>query len=130
MKETEHDSSSVTDDDIANLDEKLEISEHIQDYYENKESSCPAANIVCAFNYSCCCLQSRSELVLYFKKAWNAISKKGGIFVMDLYGGTSSENALKLHRKYEDFMYVWEQEDFNIINRTTKIRLHFYLSKN
>jgi len=130
LRETEDSSGSVTDDDEADLVKRLEVGEHVQDYCGQKESSFPAADIVCAFNYSCCCLQSRSELVLYFKQAWSAISKKGGIFVMDLYGGTSSEHALKLRRRYEDFMYVWEQEDFNIINRTTKISLHFYLSKN
>lgn len=130
LRETEDNSGSVIDDDEADLVKKLEISEHVRDYCRRKESSFPGADIVCAFNYSCCCLQSRSELVLYFKQAWNAISEKGGIFVMDLYGGTSSEHALKLRRRYEDFMYVWEQEDFNIIDRTTKISLHFYLNKN
>lgn len=127
--ETEDASGSVTDNDVSGLGSKLEISDHVQDYCGRKDSLCPAADIVCAFNYSCCCLQNRSELVLYFEQAWNAISKKGGIFVMDLYGGTSSEHALKLRRRYEDFMYLWEQEDFDIINRTTKISLHFYLSK-
>ena len=34
---------------------------------------------------------NRSKLVLYFKHYWSEISVKGGIFVADLYGGTSSE---------------------------------------
>ena len=34
---------------------------------------------------------NRSELVLYFKHCWSEISKKGGIFIADIYGGTSLE---------------------------------------
>lgn len=86
-------------------------------------------DIVCAFNYSCCCLHKRAELVLYFKHARDALSKKGGIFVMDLYGGTSSENTLKLQRRFPNFTYVWEQAEFDIIQRKTRISLHFHLKK-
>lgn len=60
-------------------------------------------DIVCAFNFSCCCLHKRSELVTYFKNAREALSKKGGIFVMDLYGGASAEGQLKLQRKFPTF---------------------------
>ncbi|EXB38466.1 hypothetical protein L484_022367 [Morus notabilis] len=89
----------------------------------------PARDIVCAFNYSCCCLHTRVELVSYFKHALEALSKKGGIFVMDLYGGTSSEQKLRLQRKFANFTYVWEQAEFDIIERKTKISLHFHLQK-
>ncbi|KAL9273023.1 hypothetical protein AKJ16_DCAP13495, partial [Drosera capensis] len=94
-----------------------------------RELSLPGRDIVCAFNYSCCCLHERKHLVLYFKNARYALSKKGGIFVMDLYGGTSSENELKLQRKFPNFTYIWEQEEFDIIQRKTRISLHFHLNK-
>lgn len=68
-----------------------------------KIQSLPARDIVCAFNYSCCCLQRREELVLYFKHALSSLSKRGGIFVMDLYGGTSSERKLRLQRRFSNF---------------------------
>ena len=63
----------------------------------------PARDIVCAFNYSCCCLHQRGELVLYFKHVLDVLSKNGGIFVMDLYGGTSSECKLRLQRRFPNF---------------------------
>ncbi|KAL2507446.1 S-adenosyl-L-methionine-dependent methyltransferase superfamily protein [Forsythia ovata] len=88
-----------------------------------------ARDIVCAFNYSCCCLHSRKELVLYFKHARNALSTKGGIFVMDLYGGTSSECELRMQRRFPNFKYTWEQAGFDIIQRKTRISLHFNLHK-
>ncbi|XP_039121656.1 uncharacterized protein LOC120258347 [Dioscorea cayenensis subsp. rotundata] len=94
-----------------------------------KEVGLPGRDIICAFNYSCCCLQRRTDLVMYFKHALHALSKKGGIFVMDVYGGTSAECKLRLKRKFPNFTYVWEQADFDIINRTTRISLHFQLGK-
>ncbi|KAJ8499209.1 hypothetical protein OPV22_009761 [Ensete ventricosum] len=98
-------------------------------YASMKFDALPNRDIVCAFNYSCCCLQKRKDLVLYFKHAFNALSKKGGIFVMDLYGGVSSECKLRLRRRFSNFTYVWEQAEFDIINRRTKISLHFHLGK-
>ncbi|CAL5426326.1 unnamed protein product [Camellia sinensis] len=94
-----------------------------------KDFPLPARDIVCAFNYSCCCLHSRIDLLSYFKHARNALSRKGGIFVMDLYGGTSSELELRMQRKFPNFTYVWEQAGFDIIQRKTRISLHFHLQK-
>ncbi|KAH8958982.1 hypothetical protein BDL97_06G056400 [Sphagnum fallax] len=88
-----------------------------------------AADIVCAFNYSCCCLHTRNDLVLYFQQVRQTLTDEGGIFAMDLYGGTSSECALKLRRRFENFMYTWEQEEFDVTTRTTKISLHFRIFK-
>jgi hypothetical protein len=68
-----------------------------------REAKLPARDIVCAFNYSCCCLHSRKDLVAYFRYALNVLSRKGGIFVMDLYGGISSECKLRLQRKLSGF---------------------------
>ncbi|KAL5716806.1 hypothetical protein ACHQM5_009926 [Ranunculus cassubicifolius] len=94
-----------------------------------KNSLLPARDIVCAFNYSCCCLHKRSELVLYFRHVLSILSKRGGIFVMDVYGGTSSEHELRLQRKFPNFTYFWEQAEFDIVNRMTRISLHFHLRK-
>ena len=63
----------------------------------------PGRDIICAFNYSCCCLHKRKDLVLYFRHAFSALSKRGGIFVMDVYGGTSSECKLRLQRRFPSF---------------------------
>lgn len=74
-----------------------------------KDIQLPPRDIVCAFNYSCCCLHSRKELILYFKHALNALSRKGGIFAMDLYGGTSSEGVLRLQRRFPNFTVCHSQ---------------------
>ncbi|XP_050369050.1 uncharacterized protein LOC126787171 [Argentina anserina] len=118
------------------------FSPHNVKYMKNHQL--PARDIGCAFNYSCCCLHQRAELVLYFKHVLDVLSKKGGIFVMDLYGGTSSECKLRLQRKFANFtvqyffLYshyflscavFWEQAEFDIIERKTRISLHFHPKK-
>ncbi|GJM92494.1 hypothetical protein PR202_ga08970 [Eleusine coracana subsp. coracana] len=70
------------------------------------------------------CLAANSTM-----HAFNALSKRGGIFVMDVYGGTSSERKLRLQRKFPSFTYFWEQEEFDIISRQTRISLHFQAGK-
>ena len=89
--------------------EELISSVSLEEEAEEKaaELSQPPRDIVCAFNYSCCCLHTRPELVSYFKHARAALSNKGGIFVMDLYGGTSSEHTLKLQRKFPNFTVIF-----------------------
>ncbi|GAB4859768.1 hypothetical protein Ancab_011248 [Ancistrocladus abbreviatus] len=94
-----------------------------------KEFPQHSRDIVCAFNYSCCCLHVRKQLVLYFKHVLNALSRQGGIFVMDLYGGKSSEHELQLERRFPDFTYIWEQARFDIVQRRTTISLHYHLHK-
>lgn len=106
------------------IEEKGNSSEAIVD-----SEALPPRDIICAFNYSCCCLHSRHELVSYFKHSLCALSKKGGIFVMDLYGGTSSECELRMQRRFPNFTYTWEQAGFDIIQRKTRISLHFTLQK-
>lgn len=74
------------------------------------------ADIVCAFNFSTCCLHTRRDLLQYFRGVVNRLKQRpgapqpsgsqvhhGGVFAMDLYGGTSSECALKLQRTFGDF---------------------------
>ncbi|KAL8255669.1 hypothetical protein R6Q59_030736 [Mikania micrantha] len=78
----------------------LEENETTSEPVTNSEAP-PSRDIVCAFNYSCCCLHARHELVSYFINALQALSKKGGIFVMDLYGGTSSECELRMQRNFQ-----------------------------
>ncbi|XP_047976418.1 uncharacterized protein LOC125218720 [Salvia hispanica] len=106
-----------------------ESAKAVQDAKSLNDVQLPPRDIVCAFNYSCCCLHSRKELILYFKHALNTLSRKGGIFVMDLYGGTSSEGVLRLQRRFPNFTYVWEQAEFDIIQRKTRISLHYNLHK-
>eukprot|EP00899_Mesostigma_viride_P020873 jgi/Mesvir1/28788/Mv12448-RA.1 len=83
------------------------------------------ADIICAFNFSTFCLQSRAELLAYFRLARGALNPLGGIFVMDMYGGTGAQQPLKIKKDYGDFLYTWEQDGFCAISQITRIHLHF-----
>lgn len=82
------------------------VDPEVESLEKDEPDSLPKRDIVCAFNFSCCCLHKRAELVSYLKNAREALSKKGGIFVMDLYGGASAEGQLKLQRKFPTFTVV------------------------
>ncbi|XP_059300360.1 uncharacterized protein LOC132052717 isoform X2 [Lycium ferocissimum] len=95
-----------------NLMQNITLGDSENDFADHKvmkDFQFPARDIVCAFNYSCCCLHTRQELVSYFKHALSALNKKGGIFVMDLYGGTSAEHELRMQRKFPNFTDNSEQ---------------------
>lgn len=92
---------SAKDNHVAHID--LSSDKAMVGNGANAKNFWPSVDIICAFNYSCCCLHKRSDLVLYFKHALDALSEKGGIFAMDLYGGVSSEAPLKLRRHFPNF---------------------------
>ncbi|XP_020588354.1 uncharacterized protein LOC110030116 [Phalaenopsis equestris] len=134
VKPKVHDPIGVVDlrfqkDFIESSQSTIGAASNVQACSTMEEASLPPRDIICAFNYSCCCLQQREDLVRYFKHALSALSKMGGIFVMDLYGGISSERKLRLQRKFPNFTYIWEQGEFDIISRRTRISLHFHLGK-
>ncbi|RXH83445.1 hypothetical protein DVH24_005698 [Malus domestica] len=81
-----------------------------------------------------CCLNQRAELVLYIKHVLDALSKKGGIFVMDLYGGTSSDCKIRLQRTFANFTVqnfyslstcIFMQLEALILTAASKISLFF-----
>jgi SAM-dependent methyltransferase len=88
---------------IDKAESKEEESVADMDKASLSERAMPGADMICAFNYSCCCLHKRSDLVRYFSETLKAINPEGGIFAMDLYGGASSECALKLRRRFDEF---------------------------
>nr|POE57309.1 ankyrin repeat-containing protein bda1 [Quercus suber] len=58
------------------LESTVQVGSIANDKYM-KSLPLPPRDIVCAFNYSCCCLHKRAGLVLYFKHVLDALSKKG-----------------------------------------------------
>ncbi|KAL6511031.1 hypothetical protein OROGR_022155 [Orobanche gracilis] len=113
---------------MQNMTLKDSKDDSIHDVKSLNDIHLPARDIVCAFNYSCCCLHNRKELILYFNHALSALSKKGGIFVMDLYGGTSSEGVLRLQRKFSDFTGLWSLPEIKDCLEEAGFRsVHFWI---
>lgn len=68
----------------------------------------------------------RYELQAYFRQSRQALSKRGGILVMDLLGGHAAEDSVLMHRHNDTTgaRFVWEQEGFNPVTR----HIHCYIT--
>jgi SAM-dependent methyltransferase len=86
----------------------------------------PAVDIVCALNFSCCLLKTRSALRHYFQVARDNLTP-GGLLVLDLYGGTEAIVATTEERQLDGFTYIWEQRSYNPITHQGHCAIHFEL---
>lgn len=82
------------------------------------------ADVACAMNFSFCVFKERKTLLAYLKAACATIAP-GGMFFMEMYGGTESMTEVSDEREVENFVYVWEQESFNPLNHHTLCHIHF-----
>lgn len=81
-------------------------------------------DIVCTYNFSCCLLHTRVELLKYFRNVRSAL-KSNGLFFFDLFGGVQAIQPSKSEKDYGSFKYEFEQSFFDPISNTTRIHLHF-----
>ena len=79
----------------------------------NAEMCCKALTIIGCVPLTCCDSQA------YFRQSRQALSRRGGILVMDLLGGHAAEESLLMHRHNDTTgaRFVWEQEKFNPVTR-------------
>lgn len=86
----------------------------------------PKVDITCAFNFSYWVFKTRDEMREYFKSARDGL-KDGGLFFLDLFGGTESMDVLEEETEIDeqDFTYVWEHADFNPINHHILCHIHY-----
>ncbi len=86
----------------------------------------PAVDIVCAFNFSYCLLETRDELRHYFEQA-RASLKDDGLLFLDLFGGTECETEAEEETELdgEGATYIWEQLSFNPIDHHMECAIHF-----
>lgn len=86
----------------------------------------PKVDLACAMNFSFCVFKTREELRIYLRTVHLGL-RKAGILVLELYGGSEAIVPIKERREVNDFVYVWEQETFNPIDRRTRCHIHFEL---
>ena len=83
-----------------------------------------AADIACAMNFSFCVFKQRPALLEYLKAAFKTVAP-GGLFFMEMYGGSEAMAEVEDEREVENFTYIWEQAAFNPINHHTLCHIHF-----
>jgi SAM-dependent methyltransferase len=84
----------------------------------------PKADVVAALNYSYFVFKDRRHLVGYFRSVRKAL-EKGGIFVLDIFGGWETQMEVRDETPHNGFTYVWEQQEFDALTNRTRFRIHF-----
>jgi cyclopropane fatty-acyl-phospholipid synthase-like methyltransferase len=97
----------------------------------------PPVDVIAALNFSFCTFKERSRLREYFKKVRSSLLP-GGLFFLDIFGGTEAIDELEEDREVEackafdgtdipDFIYHWEQASYNPIDHHILCYIHFEL---
>ena len=87
----------------------------------------PHADIVVAANFSYFIFKKRAELLHYFKNA-RATLKPGGVFIVDIFGGSACQEANEEVLRHKGFKYYWHQQSFDPITGDAKFGIHFQLT--
>lgn len=93
------------------------------------DSKTAAADIVFVGNFSIGYIHTRGTLVKYFKRS-RARLKRGGVVIVDTYGGATSHTTGSLKRKFKlsdgrTVHYTWQQRAANPITAMVENALHF-----
>jgi SAM-dependent methyltransferase len=98
----------------------------------------PAVDVVAALNFSYCVFKEREGLLDYFRRVRRSL-RPGGIFFLDVFGGSGSFGECVDRRRVSAetafdgtrvpaFRYVWEQARFNPISHEIRCHIHFELA--
>ncbi len=97
----------------------------------------PAADAICAFNFSYFLFKSREALRGYFASAHRAL-KRDGLLFLDAFGGLAAMTTNKDVRSIPDarhpqgpriapFIYEWEHAHFDVLTHDLTCHIHFEL---
>lgn len=82
------------------------------------------ADIVAAFNFSYYIFKSRPLLRKYFIQARKHL-KRGGLLMVDCFGGKDCQEANMEKSRFGDFWYYWDQENFDALRNEAVFHIHF-----
>jgi cyclopropane fatty-acyl-phospholipid synthase-like methyltransferase len=97
----------------------------------------PRVDLVAALNFSYSVFKDRETLRGYFAGVRSCL-RAGGIFFVDVFGGSGAMSEIKEKRKIPAsrgpagekipaFTYIWEQASFNAIDHHIRCHIHFRL---
>lgn len=86
----------------------------------------PAADIVCALNFSYFIFKKREMLKKYFAGVLASL-KPGGILFLDCFGGSQCQEPIEEETEFEDegFSYFWDQDSFDPVTYEAMFYIHF-----
>ena len=89
-----------------------------------REHSILAPDIRCAFNFSYWIFRKRGVLLEYFRAVRNDLAA-GGVFVLDLHGGSEVFSEQEQVTDCGDFELVCHQTDVSPVDHSANLALHF-----
>jgi hypothetical protein len=106
---------------IGDAAERIDL--HLADAREEGKR---LADVRIAQNFSYWIFQKRAELLDYFRSAHAGLADDG-IFIIDLYGGTESNEEMLEERKIEEgFTYIWDQDCYYPGSGEFRCFIHFH----
>lgn len=95
----------------------------------------PPADLAIALNFSYFIFKDRNTLGKYFRQVYRNLAAEG-VFVLDIYGGTSAATHCWEERVIKDgttpdgtpvprFKFIWEHEHFNAVTNELLCHIHF-----
>jgi len=82
------------------------------------------ADVVMAQNFSYFLFEERAGLVEYFRACRGNLGETG-LILLDAYGGPESVARMSEETEYDDFSYVWDQDQFDPIRQHATCYIHF-----
>lgn len=84
----------------------------------------PKVDIILAMNFSYFIFKTRDLLRSYFTAARKSLNRKG-LFLLDAFGGSESQEELEESRRCDGFTYLWEHARFNPLTSEILCHIHF-----
>lgn len=84
----------------------------------------PACDLILTLNFSYFALRERARLKRYFVNARKSL-RPGGLLAVDAFGGPGAQRSNRERVDHGDFVYTWQQYDFDPVSHRTRCAMHF-----
>lgn len=84
----------------------------------------PKVDVVAALNYSYFVFKERRHLLEYYRTVRRCL-RDGGIFVLDIFGGSDTQTGATDATRHDGFTHVWEQREFDPLTNRSRFFIHF-----
>ncbi|MEZ4648407.1 MAG: class I SAM-dependent methyltransferase [Candidatus Eisenbacteria bacterium] len=84
----------------------------------------PKVDMVAALNFSYFIFKQRNQLKEYFQTVKKSL-RPGGMFVLDIFGGTECQDLDTETKHLDGFKYHWDQVSYNPVDSETLYHIHF-----
>ncbi len=89
-----------------------------------QEVRSPRVDLIAAVNFSYWVFKTRKSLLGYFRNARRSLVR-GGLFLVDIYGGSETMEEYEDRTRHKGFTYIWDQARFDPLTYEILCKIHF-----